>query len=68
MNFFFIIGSNPWAKIDMKTAILRRMRIVRTRRVGKVVFFALDDEHIRAVINTGLRHIAEPVQTIEVLS
>jgi ArsR family transcriptional regulator len=38
---------------------LRQMRIVRTRRDGKVIYYALDDEHIRAVLNTGLQHIDE---------
>ncbi|KJS31317.1 MAG: hypothetical protein VR64_11995 [Desulfatitalea sp. BRH_c12] len=47
---------------------LRQMRIVRTRREGKVIFYALDDDHIRAVLNTGLQHIDEPEGTIEVLS
>jgi DNA-binding transcriptional ArsR family regulator len=47
---------------------LRQMRIVRARREGKVVFYALDDDHIRAVLKTGLHHIDEPVQTIEALS
>lgn len=47
---------------------LRQMRIVRTRREGKVIFYALDDDHIRAVLNTGLQHIDEPVGTIETLS
>jgi ArsR family transcriptional regulator len=44
------------------------MRIVRTRREGKVIFYALDDDHIRAVLNAGLQHIDEPVGTIEALS
>jgi len=38
---------------------LRQMRIVRTRRDGKVVYYALDDEHIRTVLNFGLQHIKE---------
>jgi ArsR family transcriptional regulator len=38
---------------------LRQMRIVRTRREGKAVFYALDDEHIRAVLNTGIEHVNE---------
>lgn len=46
---------------------LRQMRIVRTRREGKVIFYALDDDHIRAVLNAGLQHIDEPVGTIEAL-
>jgi len=43
---------------------LRQMRIVRTRREGKVIFYALDDEHIRTVLNTGLQHIDEPMATV----
>ena len=39
---------------------LRQMRIVRTRRDGKVVYYTLDDDHIRAVLSTGLQHIDEP--------
>jgi ArsR family transcriptional regulator len=46
---------------------LRQMRIVRTRREGKVVYYALDDEHIQTVLNTGLQHIDEPVGMIETL-
>jgi DNA-binding transcriptional ArsR family regulator len=47
---------------------LRQMRIVRTRREGRVIYYALDDDHIRAVLNTSLQHIDEPVGTIEALS
>ena len=47
---------------------LRQMRIVKTRREGKVIFYALDDDHIRAVLNTGLNHIDEAVETIGGLS
>lgn len=39
---------------------LRQMRIVRTRREGKVIYYSLDDDHIRTVLNTGLWHIDEP--------
>lgn len=39
---------------------LRQMRIVRTRREGKVIYYALDDEHIRTVLDFGLQHIKEP--------
>jgi ArsR family transcriptional regulator len=38
---------------------LRQMRIVRTRRNGKVIYYALDDEHISTVLDFGLRHIKE---------
>jgi ArsR family transcriptional regulator len=39
---------------------LRQMRIVRTRRDGKVIYYTLDDNHIRAMLETGLQHIDEP--------
>jgi ArsR family transcriptional regulator, lead/cadmium/zinc/bismuth-responsive transcriptional repressor len=38
---------------------LRQMRIVRTRREEKVIYYALDDEHIRTVLDFGLEHIKE---------
>ena len=38
---------------------LRQMRIVRTRRDGKVIYYALDDEHIRTVLTFGLQHTKE---------
>jgi len=44
------------------------MRIVRTRCEGKAVFYALDDDHIRTALNSGLQHIGEPIGIIEALS
>lgn len=53
--------------ISQHLKYLRQMRVVRTRREGKVIYYALDDDHIANVLNTGLQHIDEPVETIEVL-
>jgi DNA-binding transcriptional ArsR family regulator len=53
--------------ISQHLKYLRQMRIVRTRREGKVIYYALDDDHIRTVLNTGLQHIDEPVGAIEAL-
>jgi len=39
---------------------LRQLRIVRTRREGKVIYYSLADDHIRTVLETGLWHIDEP--------
>jgi DNA-binding transcriptional ArsR family regulator len=35
---------------------LREMRVVRHRRVGKQVYYTLDDEHIRDLYQRGLEH------------
>ncbi len=39
--------------------ILRQARLVRYCKVGKVVFYSLDDEHIERIFEQGLEHIME---------
>jgi len=36
---------------------LRQMRLVRTRKVGRQVYYALDDEHIADLYRRGLDHL-----------
>lgn len=38
---------------------LRGMRLVRPRRAGRLVFYALDDQHIMSLFEQGLRHVQE---------
>jgi ArsR family transcriptional regulator len=38
---------------------LKQARIVKARREGKVIFYSLDDEHIRDLLNFGMDHIQE---------
>ena len=38
---------------------LKQARIVRSRRDGKVIYYALDDDHIRKLLNQGLAHVQE---------
>ena len=45
--------------ISQHLKVLRQMRMVRTRRDGKVIYYTLDDEHIRIVLKYGLEHINE---------
>jgi ArsR family transcriptional regulator, lead/cadmium/zinc/bismuth-responsive transcriptional repressor len=37
--------------------LLRALRLVKSRRAGKVVYHSLDDEHIAALIRVGLVHL-----------
>jgi len=39
---------------------LKQSRIVKARRDGKIVFYSLEDEHIRKLLNFGMEHIQEP--------
>jgi DNA-binding transcriptional ArsR family regulator len=38
---------------------LRQMRIVRARRDGKEVYYSVDDPHIFALFQQGVRHVQE---------
>ena len=38
---------------------LRQMRLVRMRRDGKEVFYSVEDPHIIALFQQGVRHIQE---------
>ena len=35
---------------------LRQMRLVRSRKIGRQVFYALDDDHIARLYRLGLEH------------
>jgi ArsR family transcriptional regulator len=39
---------------------LKQSRVVKARRDGKIVYYSLDDEHIRRLLNLGMEHIREP--------
>ena len=45
--------------VSHQLRLLRGMRIVRGRRVGRMVFYALDDEHVMGLFEQGLRHVEE---------
>ena len=36
---------------------LRQMRLVRTRKDGRFVFYLLDDDHIQDLFRCGLEHV-----------
>ena len=38
---------------------LKQSRIVKARRDGKIVYYSLDDDHIRKLLNLGMEHILE---------
>ena len=38
---------------------LKQSRVVKSRREGKIVYYSLDDEHIRELLNMGMAHIQE---------
>ena len=45
--------------ISHQLRVLRQARLVRTRRDGKVVYYALDDDHVSVLFGQVLEHINE---------
>jgi DNA-binding transcriptional ArsR family regulator len=37
---------------------LRNLRIVKRRKVGRIVYYSLDDEHILMLFETGVHHVS----------
>lgn len=53
-----VLGSGQSA-VSHQLALLRTARLVKNRREGKTVYYALDDEHVKEILRVGLEHIAE---------
>ncbi len=45
--------------VSHQLGLLRSHRLVRARRVGRQVFYALDDHHIVGLFAQGLEHVRE---------
>jgi len=45
--------------VSHQLRILRAAKLVRFRREGKMVYYSLDDDHIRNLLDEGLRHVEE---------
>ncbi|MGN0453799.1 MAG: ArsR/SmtB family transcription factor [Ruminococcus sp.] len=45
--------------ISHQLKVLKQSKLVRYRREGKTVFYALSDDHVRTIIDQGMEHISE---------
>lgn len=48
--------------ISHQLRVLKQARLVKNRREGKVVYYSLDDDHVRSIFDQGLTHIKESGQ------
>jgi len=46
--------------VSHQLRLLRNLRLVKPRREGRMVFYAIDDRHIISLFRQGLRHVQEP--------
>ena len=45
--------------ISHQLRVLKQARLVKNRKEGKVVYYSLDDDHVKQIIDQGLVHIGE---------
>lgn len=45
--------------VSHQLKILRQSHLVRTRREGKNIYYALADDHVQRILELGLEHMSE---------
>ncbi len=45
--------------ISHQLRVLKSARLVKSRRDGKVVYYSLDDNHIKMIFDQGFEHVSE---------
>jgi DNA-binding transcriptional ArsR family regulator len=52
-------GGISESAVSHQLRLLRGMRLVRARRDGRLIYYALDDQHIVGLFVQGLEHVEE---------
>ena len=45
--------------ISHQLSVLKKNKLVKSRREGKTVFYSLADAHVRTIIDQGVEHVTE---------
>ncbi len=45
--------------ISHQLRVLKQAKLVKNRKDGKVVYYSLDDDHIKLILDQGIEHINE---------
>lgn len=45
--------------ISHQLRVLKQSKLIKNRRDGKVVYYSLDDEHVKTIFDQGLAHVTE---------
>ena len=51
------ITNNSESAVSQHLRLLRQLRLVKSRREGKMVYYSLDDAHIRILLMVCLNHV-----------
>jgi ArsR family transcriptional regulator, lead/cadmium/zinc/bismuth-responsive transcriptional repressor len=58
-----VVGVSESA-VSQHLRLLRALRLVRSRRAGKLVYYSLDDGHVSDLVRTGLTHLGHAEEII----
>ena len=47
------------SSVSHQLRILKDSKLVKFRREGKSIFYSLDDDHVRSILNLGMEHLEE---------
>jgi ArsR family transcriptional regulator len=47
------------SSVSHQLRLLKDNRVARSRREGKIIYYSLDDEHIRKIFDDGFEHVSE---------
>ncbi len=53
-----VLGSSQSA-VSHQLRILKDSKLVKFRRDGKSIYYSLDDDHVRSILNLGMEHLEE---------
>lgn len=45
--------------VSHQLKILKDAKLVKFRREGKIIFYTLDDDHVRTILSMGMEHVEE---------
>lgn len=54
-----VITKSSQSAISHQMQILKQMKLVKSRRDGKVIYYSLKDEHVKKIFEIGCEHIEE---------
>ena len=53
------ITNSTQSAISHQLRVLKQAKLVKFKKVGKTVYYSLDDDHVRTILSMGMEHIEE---------
>ena len=51
------ITNSTQSAISHQLRVLKQAKLVKFKKVGKTVYYSLDDDHVRTILSMGMEHI-----------